>query len=281
MDRVVFVFPGAQQQAADSRLFRKIDPKCSFSLLRTDKQITPADRFLPDSPIHGPKVNFTEKAKKGGVTFLIPLPCVFGQCVPKNRHNTKRVKSLPPPPNNPTLSDLNTRLHPPHMNVMSQRIVPSLKTLIGSWLCCNLAFWLGMLPILAFSTRSSDAGNDNAFLVIGYCTGLYLLILWFVLALPFELLRAKGLGSMTPRQGAIIGLTASLPFVLFVLGLAVWTVVHESSMPGRDLRTLLLEVSLDSPPFLLAMLATGFSAGWLRQQTTPKEGPSADSKALA
>ena len=39
------------------RLFKKIDSKCSFSLLRADKQVAVAVHFLPDTSLHGPSSN--------------------------------------------------------------------------------------------------------------------------------------------------------------------------------------------------------------------------------
>jgi arylsulfatase A-like enzyme len=162
------------------------------------------------------------------------------------------------------------------MDILSSRIFPSLKALLGSWVCCNLAFWIGATPLMVTLRRnfSLDMRNLDVMLVIGFVSAICLLICWLVLALPFELGRSKGLGSMAPGKGARIGALTSLPLMLLVAGFAFGAAKAEWSIPGKDQQALVIEASLGTLPHLLSMLATGLSFGWLRQKWSPS-GPAA------
>lgn len=157
------------------------------------------------------------------------------------------------------------------MDILSSRIFPSLKALLGSWVCCNLAFWIGATPLVVTLRRNFSQGRLNAdvVMVIGFVSAIYLLMCWLVLALPFELGRSKGLGSMAPGKGARIGALAALPLMLLLVGFAYGAAKAEWPTPGKDLQALVLEASLGTLPHLLAIMATGLSFGWLRQKWTP------------
>lgn len=151
---------------------------------------------------------------------------------------------------------------------LAERILPSLKALIASWLCCNLAFWVGVIPLCVTYERSfsQDMRNLDVLLVIGFVTACYLSLCWLFLALPCELFRTKGLGSMTPRRGALIGVLASLPFVFALISASGWRATEElATNPAVT-----LEAFLGTLPHVMGMLATGFSFGFLRQKWSPK-----------
>ena len=153
---------------------------------------------------------------------------------------------------------------------LADRILPSLKALIASWLCCNLAFWVGVIPWWVTYRRSfsHDMRDLDVLLVIGFVTACYLSLCWLFLALPCELFRTKGLGSMTPRRGALIGVLASLPFVVAIISASGWRATEElATNPAVT-----LEAFLGTLPHVMGMLATGFSFGWLRQKWSPS-GP--------
>lgn len=150
---------------------------------------------------------------------------------------------------------------------LAERILPSLKALIASWLCCNLAFWVGVIPWWVTYRRSfsHDMRDLDVLLVIGFVTACYLSLCWLFLALPCELFRTKGLGSMRPRRGALIGVLASLPFVIAIGAASGWRATEEiATNPAVT-----LEAFLGTLPHVMGMLATGFSFGWLRQKWTP------------
>ncbi len=151
---------------------------------------------------------------------------------------------------------------------LADRLIPSLKALIAGWLCCNLAFWVGVIPLCVTYERSfsQDMRNLDALLIIGFVTACYLSLCWLFLALPCELFRAKGLGSMPPRRGALIGVLASLPFVVAIIIASAWLATEEvAANPAVT-----LEAFLGTLPHATGMLATGFSFGFLRQKWSPK-----------
>jgi arylsulfatase A-like enzyme len=162
---------------------------------------------------------------------------------------------------------------------LTDRILPSLKALIASWLCCNLAFWVGVIPWWVTYRRSfsHDMRDLDVLLVIGFVTACYLSLCWLFLALPCELFRTKGLGSMPPRRGAMIGVLASLPFVVAIITASSWRATEElATNPAVT-----LEAFLGTLPHVLGMLATGFSFGWLRQKWSPPGPAAADGGSTA
>jgi hypothetical protein len=145
-------------------------------------------------------------------------------------------------------------------NKMIQTLRGSLIALFISWLACNLAWWLGSVPVL-IGTEVWQAENFFALaFIVGFNTAVVIFGVWLLLALPLEwLLRMNW-----SRHGARGGFLAAVPFALLWVAGSVFLFTRESQVPGAGGSPVKGEVFFGTLPYVLATLAAGAAFGWAR-----------------
>jgi hypothetical protein len=133
----------------------------------------------------------------------------------------------------------------------------SFLAMLCGWVACNIAWWVGAIPILlkpGSSLRSTD------FMMISSFTGIVVMIAWVVIFLPTDLVVTDASTLRRPRTAARCGFLASFVIVAAVFAWAAWfEVVHHGLLPG-------LWRTLDKAalPYALGTCATGSVAAYAR-----------------
>jgi hypothetical protein len=129
--------------------------------------------------------------------------------------------------------------------------------MLCGWIACNIAWWLGAIPIL-LQSGSSLRGTD--FLMIGTFTGIVVSITWLVIFLPTDLLVSDASRLRKPGTAAWCGFLTSFAIVAAVFAWVVsLEVVHHGLLKG-------LWRTLDKAalPYALGTCATGTVAAYVR-----------------
>lgn len=138
---------------------------------------------------------------------------------------------------------------------------PSLVALLVSWVACNLAWWLGSLPVVIGKGSWRVEDLVALTLIFGIHSGLVLFGVWLLLILPLE----RFLGLDWSRRGVLKGFLAALPFALvWVVVSGVFLNVQEAQVTGVAESPETGEVVAGTLPYVLATLVAGTAFGWIR-----------------
>ena len=143
------------------------------------------------------------------------------------------------------------------MRAFRRKVSLSFLAMLCGWVACNIAWWVGAIPIL-LKPGSSLRGAD--FLMIGTFTGIVVSITWLVIFLPTDLLVSDASRMRIPCAAAWCGFLASFAIVAAVFAWVAWfEVVHHGLWEGfwRTLDKAAL-------PYALGTCATGTVAAYVR-----------------
>jgi hypothetical protein len=139
----------------------------------------------------------------------------------------------------------------------------SLAALFIAWVACNLAWWLGSLPVLIGNGGWQVRNLAMLALIFGLNSGFVLFGVWLLLVLPLE----RFLGLDWSRRGALRGFLAALPFALaWVLMSGVFVSVQGAQVTGTPPSPVTGEVVMGTLPYVLATLVAGTAFGWARSR---------------
>lgn len=137
----------------------------------------------------------------------------------------------------------------------------SLTALLGAWVACNLAWWLGAIPALIGIDVWQPKNIVLLAFIFGLNSGLVLLGVSLLLILPLEWLFKVDWSRHRARHGALRGFLVALPFALLWVAGAVFLAARE--FQGQNAPDS-WEVLSGTTPYVLATLAAGTAFGWAR-----------------
>ncbi len=154
------------------------------------------------------------------------------------------------------------------MKTFLRKVKLSFLAMLCGWVACNIAWWVGAIPIL-LKPGSSLRGAD--FLMIGTFTGIVVSITWLVIFLPTDLLVSDASRLRRLGTAAWCGFLTSFAVVAAVFAWVAWfEVVHHGLLEG-------LWRTLDKAalPYALGTCATGIVAAYVRaRMDKPPPNPS-------
>lgn len=143
------------------------------------------------------------------------------------------------------------------MKTFLRKLKLSFLAMLCGWIACNIAWWVGAIPIL-LKPGSSLRGAD--FMMIGTFTGIVVLIAWLVIFLPSDLFVSGASALRRPRTAAWCGFLASFAIVAAVFASAAWFEVVRHGLLQGLWRTL----DKAALPYALGTCATGTVAAYVR-----------------
>lgn|GEM_PF-1023338 len=151
------------------------------------------------------------------------------------------------------------------MKTFLRKVSLSFLAMLCGWIACNIAWWVGAVPILlnpGASLRSAD------FLMIGTFTGMVVLISWLVIFLPTDLVVRDASRLRRPGSAAWCGFLTSFAIVAAVFAWVAWIEVVQHGLGG--LWRMFDKAAL---PYALGTCATGTVAAYVRARMDCPKAP--------
>ena len=152
------------------------------------------------------------------------------------------------------------------MKTFLRKVKLSFLAMLCGWIACNIAWWVGAIPIL-LKPGSSLRGAD--FMMIGTFTGIVVLIAWLVIFLPTDLLVSDASTLRRPRTAAWCGLFVSFTLVAAIFGYFAWFEIASHGLVEGVWRTL----DKAALPYALGTCATGTVAAYVRARMDKPQAP--------
>jgi hypothetical protein len=153
------------------------------------------------------------------------------------------------------------------VNTFLRKVKLSFLAMLCGWIACNIAMWVGAIPILlkpGSSLRSAD------FMMIGTFTGIVVLIAWLVIVLPTDLFVSDASTLRRPRTAAWCGFLSSFSIVAAIFGYIAWFEIANHGFVEGVWRTL----DKAALPYALGTCATGTAAAYVRARLdNPQASP--------
>ncbi len=150
-----------------------------------------------------------------------------------------------------------------------RKVKLSFLAMLCGWVACNIAWWVGAIPIL-LKPGSSLRGAD--FMMKGTFTGIVVLIAWLVIFLPTDLYVSNTSRLRRPWTAACYGFLSAFAIVVAVFVAFAWNDVGRLGLAGGIRATW----SLAALPYALGTCATGCVAAYVRarmDQPKPQASP--------
>jgi hypothetical protein len=139
--------------------------------------------------------------------------------------------------------------------------------MLCGWVACNIAWWVGAIPIL-LKPGSSLRGAD--FMMIGTYTGIVVLIAWLMIFLPTDFFVSDASTLRRPRTAAWCGFLASFAIVAAIFGYIAWFEIANHGFVEGVWRTL----DKAALPYALGTCATVTAAAYVRARLdNPQASP--------
>ena len=147
-----------------------------------------------------------------------------------------------------------------------RKVKLSFLAMLCGWVACNIAWWVGAIPIL-LKPGSSLRGAD--FMMIGTFTGIVVLITWLVIFLPSDLFVSNTSRLRQPLVAARCGLLVSFTLVAAIFGYVAWFEIASHGLVEGVWRTL----DKAALPYALGTCATGSVAAYVRARMDKPQAP--------
>jgi hypothetical protein len=129
--------------------------------------------------------------------------------------------------------------------------------MLCGWIACNIAWWVGMLTEVPFDEiRIQDDAMKVLFL--GAATGIVILVAWFVILLPVDLVVPDVSRLRRPGVAAICGFISGSCVIVIPWAWSIWE--------NDSLHHLLADFQWKGLPFMLSPGITGMVAAYVRSR---------------